>query len=121
MAAATAPYGHDGSMATLDDVVAHYSELDVERLHADGEALLRPLRLGPADDVHCLGHFEVVLAGFVFGERGFDDEQVNFTCECVQGVADPGVGGVNERAAVAVAQVEGEAFVGVRGVQGHSL
>jgi cytochrome c peroxidase len=42
---ATAPYGHDGAMATLDDVVAHYSELDVERLHADGEALLRPLRL----------------------------------------------------------------------------
>jgi hypothetical protein len=26
-------------------VVAHYSDLDIERLHADGEALLRPLRL----------------------------------------------------------------------------
>jgi cytochrome c peroxidase len=43
--AATAPYGHDGSMATLDDVVGHYSGLDIERLHADGEALLRPLAL----------------------------------------------------------------------------
>jgi cytochrome c peroxidase len=41
----TAPYGHDGSMASLDEVIAHYSELDLERLHADGEALLRPLRL----------------------------------------------------------------------------
>jgi cytochrome c peroxidase len=44
----TAPYGHDGSMATLDEVVAHYSELDIERLHADGEALLRPLKLDAA-------------------------------------------------------------------------
>ena len=44
----TAPYGHDGSLATLEEVVAHYSELDIERLHADGEALLRPLRLDPA-------------------------------------------------------------------------
>jgi cytochrome c peroxidase len=44
----TAPYGHDGSMATLDDVVAHYSALPVERLHADGEALLRPLNLDAA-------------------------------------------------------------------------
>ncbi len=46
--ALTAPYGHDGSMSTLDDVITHYSELDTERLHADGEALLRPLRLDPA-------------------------------------------------------------------------
>ncbi len=44
----TAPYGHDGSMATLEEVIAHYSELDIERLHADGEALLRPLRLDAA-------------------------------------------------------------------------
>lgn len=41
----TAPYFHDGSAATLDEVVAHYSTLDPERLHADGEAILRPLRL----------------------------------------------------------------------------
>jgi len=37
---------HDGRLATLHDVVRHYSELDEERLHADGEALLKPLRLG---------------------------------------------------------------------------
>jgi cytochrome c peroxidase len=41
----TAPYMHDGSLATLRDVVLHYSELNEERLHADGEALLKPLRL----------------------------------------------------------------------------
>jgi cytochrome c peroxidase len=26
-------------------VVKHYSELDMDRVHADGESLLRPLRL----------------------------------------------------------------------------
>jgi cytochrome c peroxidase len=43
--AQTAPYMHNGSLATLRDVVKHYSELDEERLHADGERILRPLRL----------------------------------------------------------------------------
>ena len=41
----TSPYMHDGSLATLEDVVRHYSELDMERLHMDGESLLQPLRL----------------------------------------------------------------------------
>lgn len=45
---ATAPYMHDGSLPTLEAVVRHYSELDEERLHADGERILRPLRLSPA-------------------------------------------------------------------------
>ena len=43
----TAPYMHDGSLATLDDVVRHYSELNEERLHADGERILRRLDLNP--------------------------------------------------------------------------
>ncbi|HWS76149.1 MAG TPA: cytochrome c peroxidase [Quisquiliibacterium sp.] len=46
---ATAPYMHDGRLATLQDVVRHYSELDEDRLHADGEAILRPLRLDRAE------------------------------------------------------------------------
>ena len=41
----TAPYMHNGSMATLEDVVHHYSDIDLERLHADGELILQPLRL----------------------------------------------------------------------------
>lgn len=45
--AATAPFMHDGSLPTLEAVVRHYSELDEERLHADGERILRPLRLSP--------------------------------------------------------------------------
>ena len=50
----TAPYMHNGSLATLDAVVRHYSEVDVERLHGDdGARLVRPLRLSPqeADDL----------------------------------------------------------------------
>ena len=43
--ALTAPYMHNGSIATLRDVVKHYSELNEERLHADGERILRPLHL----------------------------------------------------------------------------
>jgi cytochrome c peroxidase len=43
--ALTAPYMHDGQLATLDDVVNHYSELNLDRLHADGEQILTPLHL----------------------------------------------------------------------------
>jgi cytochrome c peroxidase len=49
----TAPYFHDGSRATLRDVVVHYSTVSEERLHADGERLVRPLGLaaGEIDDL----------------------------------------------------------------------
>lgn len=47
--AVTAPYMHDGQLATLRDVVRHYSELNLERLHADGESILKPLRLTPGE------------------------------------------------------------------------
>ncbi len=45
---ATAPYFHDGTAATLEEVVDHYADLDESRLHADGERILRALRLTPA-------------------------------------------------------------------------
>jgi cytochrome c peroxidase len=41
--AVTAPYMHNGSLATLRDVVDHYSTVSPDRLHADGEAILRAL------------------------------------------------------------------------------
>jgi cytochrome c peroxidase len=49
----TAPYMHDGSLATLREVVRHYSNLDLDRVHSDGEQILRPLGLTDAeiDDV----------------------------------------------------------------------
>ncbi len=45
----TAPYMHNGSLATLEQVVRHYSELNEERLHADGERILRRLDLTPEE------------------------------------------------------------------------
>jgi cytochrome c peroxidase len=44
---------HNGSLRTLRDVVKHYSEIDEDRLHADGERILRPLHLSESeiDDV----------------------------------------------------------------------
>jgi cytochrome c peroxidase len=41
----TGPYMHSGELLTLDQVVRHYSELNVDRLHADGESILKPLKL----------------------------------------------------------------------------
>lgn len=51
--AATAPFMHNGSLATLRDVVRHYSDIDPDRLHADGEAILKPLYMtdGEVDDL----------------------------------------------------------------------
>jgi cytochrome c peroxidase len=51
--ARTSPYMHNGSLATLGAVVRHYSTLDLDRVHADGGELLRPLGLsaGEIDDL----------------------------------------------------------------------
>ena len=45
----TAPYMHNGSLATLRDVVRHYSEINPDRLHADGQRALKPLHLSEAE------------------------------------------------------------------------
>jgi len=47
--ARTAPYMHNGSLATLREVVRHYSNLDEDRLHADGEQIVKPLHLDKYD------------------------------------------------------------------------
>lgn len=39
------PYMHNGSAATLEDVVRHYSEVSPDRLHSDGVPIVRPLAL----------------------------------------------------------------------------
>jgi cytochrome c peroxidase len=54
----TAPYMHDGSLATLREVVMHYSELNEERLHADGEALLKPLKLSEREITDLIAFLE---------------------------------------------------------------
>jgi cytochrome c peroxidase len=43
--AQTAPYMHSGRIPTLTEVVRHYSDLNIDRLHLDGEAILKPLKL----------------------------------------------------------------------------
>ncbi len=56
--AQTAPYMHDGSLATLADVVRHYSEVSPDRLHADGEALIKPLKLSAAEAADLVAFLE---------------------------------------------------------------
>lgn len=59
--ARTAPYMHNGSLATLKDVVRHYSELDEERLHGhEGVRLVRPLRLSALDSADLVAFLETL-------------------------------------------------------------
>lgn len=57
----TAPYMHNGSLADLDAVVRHYNQIDMERMHADGEAILMPLDL-TEDDISDLVDFLKTLS-----------------------------------------------------------
>ena len=54
----TAPYMHDGSIATLREVVRHYSDLDEDRLHSDGERILKPLGLTDAESEDLVAFLE---------------------------------------------------------------
>lgn len=58
----TGPYMHAGQLASLGEVVRHYSELNEERLHADGERILRPLRLSPDEANDLLRFLETLSA-----------------------------------------------------------
>jgi cytochrome c peroxidase len=58
----TAPYMHNGSLATLQDVVKHYSELNEERLHQDGERILKPLKLSDSEAADLLAFLESLSA-----------------------------------------------------------
>lgn len=58
--AVTAPYMHDGRFATLREVLRHYSQLNEERLHADGEKILRRLDLSDAEIDDLLAFLETL-------------------------------------------------------------
>jgi cytochrome c peroxidase len=59
--ARTAPYMHNGSLATLADVVRHYSEVDEDRLHGlPGQSLIRPLRLTPQEQADLVAFLETL-------------------------------------------------------------
>ncbi len=58
--ALTAPYLHDGRIDTLAGVVRHYSELDLDRLHADGERILEPLQLTVGESADLLAFLQTL-------------------------------------------------------------
>ena len=58
----TPPYMHDGQLATLDAVLRHYSTLNLERLHADGERILEPLHLSPGETADLLAFLRSLSA-----------------------------------------------------------
>ena len=60
--AQTAPYMHDGSLATLLDVAEHYSTIDLERMHSDGEAILLPLKLTETEKADLVAFLETLSA-----------------------------------------------------------
>ena len=65
--AQTAPYMHDGQLATLEAVINHYSELNLDRLHADGETLLKPLHLAEGEKADLLAFLQTLSVPDVIG------------------------------------------------------
>ena len=61
--AQTAPYFHDGQKATLADVIDHYDRLNPDRLHADGEQILKPLQLRGSDPADLLAFLRSLDGG----------------------------------------------------------
>ncbi|MGH6816000.1 MAG: cytochrome-c peroxidase [Hyphomicrobiaceae bacterium] len=57
---ATGPYMHHGLLPTLRTVVAHYSELEEERLHVHGERILKPLDLTEQEAAELVAFLETL-------------------------------------------------------------
>jgi len=56
--ALTAPYMHNGSLATLADVVRHYSEVSPDRLHSDGIPLVKALHFSAEESADLVAFLE---------------------------------------------------------------
>ncbi|HEU4646516.1 MAG TPA: cytochrome c peroxidase [Burkholderiales bacterium] len=61
--ALSAPYMHNGSRETLRDVLDHYSTVSPDRLHADGEAILRALNLTARETDDLVAFLETLSDG----------------------------------------------------------
>jgi len=59
----TAPYMHDGSLATLYDVVNAYVNIDPARLHSQGETILNPLDLTEQDKQDLVAFLQTLSHG----------------------------------------------------------
>jgi cytochrome c peroxidase len=57
------PYMHNGSLATLRDVVKHCSEISPDRLHSDGEAILKSLRLTDGETADLVAFLQTLSDG----------------------------------------------------------
>jgi cytochrome c peroxidase len=63
---------HNGRLATLRDVVDHYSNISPDRLHADGEAILKPLQLTEQEARDLVAFLEALQdGGGNYRRRGF--------------------------------------------------
>ncbi len=59
----TAPYMHNGSLKSLLDVVRHYSDIDEERLHADGERILKRIGLSQGESADLVAFLKSLSDG----------------------------------------------------------
>jgi cytochrome c peroxidase len=82
--ALTGPYMHNGSLATLDAVVRHYDKTDPDRVHADGEQILRPLGLSAEQRADLAAFLETL------SDPGFATWQPAHSAPCVATKASPG-------------------------------
>lgn len=64
----TAPYMHNGSLATLDDVIDFYSNFNEERVHVDGERILRPLNLSDQQKADLKSFLSALSAPITFAQ-----------------------------------------------------
>jgi len=74
--AMTAPYMHNGRLATLHDVVKHYSEISPDRLHSDGERILKALQLSERETEDLVAFLESLQDG------GVDYRRKHFAEDC---------------------------------------
>ena len=72
----TAPYMHNGRLATLRDVVQHYSEISPDRLHSDGERILKALHLNAQEIEDLVAFLESLEDG------GADYQRKHFAGDC---------------------------------------
>jgi cytochrome c peroxidase len=74
--ALSAPYMHNGRLATLRDVVNHYSTVSPDRLHSDGEAILKALNLSEQESRDLVTFLESLQDG------GGRYERKRFAADC---------------------------------------
>ena len=69
------PYMHNGSLATLRDVVKHYSEISPDRLHSDGEAIPKPLHLSDGETADLVAFLQTLSdRGGQYQRRPFPED-----------------------------------------------